>query len=210
MTGSSTSDDHDLWQRVRLGDREAFDVLFTRHQAAVFGYAFRLTGDGYQAEDVVSQAFLDTWRRRASVAVEPGESLLPWLIGVAHRAAANARRSRRRWLRLQGRAPREPDAADHADAVAQRVDDESTMRWVLALLHRLPDHERQAFVLCAWGELTYIQAAEVLDIPVGTVRSRLSRARARLREILNERRVDADTAMVTSSAPPRPGPLGER
>ena len=195
MTGSATNDDHDLWRQVQLDDRDAFDVLFTRHQAGVFGYAFRLTGDGHQAEDVVSQTFLDTWRRRASIAVDPGESLLPWLIGVAHRCAANARRSRRRWLRLQGRAPREPDAADHADAVAQRVDDESTMRRILALLDRLPDHERQAFVLCAWGELTYVQAAEVLDIPVGTVRSRLSRARARLREILSERSVDADTEM---------------
>jgi RNA polymerase sigma factor (sigma-70 family) len=210
MTDSGTSDDCDLWRQVQLDDRDAFDVLFTRHQALVFGYAFRLTGDGHQAEDVVSQTFLDTWRRRASVAIEPGESLLPWLIGVTHRAASNARRSRRRWLRLQSRAPREPDAADHADAVAQRVDDESTMRWVLALLDRLPDHERQAFVLCAWGELTYVQAAEVLNIPVGTVRSRLSRARSRLRDILGGRSGDADTEVVSGSEPARPGRLRDQ
>lgn len=209
MTDSGTHDDHDLWRRVRLDDRHAFDLLFTRHYAAVFGYAFRLTGDRHQAEDVTSQTFLDTWRRRGSVAVEPGESLLPWLIGVAHRAAGNARRSRRRWLRLQAHAPRESDAGDHADAVAQRVDEESTMRWILALLDLLPDHERQAFVLCAWGELTYLQAAELLEIPVGTVRSRLSRARARLRKILRERGVDAGTEMVSSPEQFRPGDLGD-
>lgn len=78
-------------------------------------------------------------------------------------------------------APRaDPSFAELADA---HLDDERQMQHVLALVRRLPKQEQDVFALCGWSELSYEEAAVALDVPVGTVRSRLSRARARLREL---------------------------
>lgn len=193
MSEDRPGDDHELWQRVREDDRDAFDTLFLRHHAAVFSYAFRLLADRHHAEDAVAQAFLDTWRRRDHVNVDPKAQLLPWLIAVTHRTASNTRRSQTRWLRLQAHTPAELPLPDHADHVADRVDDEHLMQAALAMVNRLKDSERDVFLLCVWGERTYAEAAAALAVPVGTVRSRLSRAKSHLRDMA------ATNAQVTRS-----------
>jgi RNA polymerase sigma factor (sigma-70 family) len=70
-----------------------------------------------------------------------------------------------------------------AEVVTEQLDEERQMRRVLELVARLPRREQEVFALCAWSDLSYENAAVALDLPVGTVRSRLSRARARLREL---------------------------
>ncbi len=170
--------------RVRRGERAAFGELYELYATAVYNHALRLTGDWSAAEEVMSETFLAAWRGREDVAVEGG-SLRPWLFGIATNKARNADRSlRRRLAFLARRAPGAQEVDDFAEDVAGRVDDARRLADVQRVLGRLRRHEREVIALCVWGGLDYAQAAEALGVPVGTVRSRLSRARARLREFV--------------------------
>ena len=112
------------------------------------------------------------------------QSLRPWLLAVATNAVRSDRRSLGRRLRLVARAPAELPAADHADDVAGRVDDERRMAGVLAELRKLPRAEQEAVALCLWSGLSYAEAAAALGIAEVSVRSRVSRARTKLRAAL--------------------------
>jgi RNA polymerase sigma factor (sigma-70 family) len=174
-------DDSVLWSRARSGDSEAFGMLFERHARTIYNYCFRRVGSWAVAEDLVSIVFLEAWRRVDKQL--PSGKELPWLFGIATNVVRNRRRSERRYAAALSRVPRptaEPSFADDSD---ERVDDEELMARALVLLARLPRREQEVFALCAWSELSYEDAAVALRIPVGTVRSRLSRARARLREL---------------------------
>jgi RNA polymerase sigma-70 factor (ECF subfamily) len=106
---------------------------------------------------------------------------LPWLLVVATNAARTEWRSSRRWLAALRRLPPDREAgADPADEVAARLDDERRMRAVLALVRRLPRAEREAVALCLWSGVPYGEAATALGISETALRSRVSRARARL------------------------------
>ena len=99
---------------------------------------------------------------------------------MATNVCRNLNRRSRRHLRAVGRLPGPEAEPDHAPAVTERLDAEARMRRVLAAIEELPQHERDVLALVAWAGLTYEQAAAALAVPVGTVRSRLSRARKRL------------------------------
>jgi RNA polymerase sigma-70 factor (ECF subfamily) len=173
--------DAELWQRARDGEPDAFGVLFERHARTVYNYLFRRTADWALAEDLTSVVFLEAWRRREHVRLDGGLAL-PWLLGVATNVLRNRRRSQWRHRAALQRIPRErhEDFAEDADG---RLDDERRMRVVLRSLAELPRREQEVLALCGWAELSYEEAALALGIPVGTVRSRLSRARARMREL---------------------------
>jgi RNA polymerase sigma factor (sigma-70 family) len=174
-------EDSTLWSHARAGDADAFGLIFERHARTIYNYCFRRIGDWAAAEDLVSLVFLEAWRRR-DMRIPPGKEL-PWLLGIATNVVRNRRRSERRHAAALRRVPKpraEPEFASESD---ERIDDERLMRRTLELLARLPRRELDVFALCAWFELSYEDAALALDIPVGTVRSRLSRARARLREL---------------------------
>ena len=175
--------DEELWGQVRAGDGdvagEAFGQLFERHAQAVFAYCLRRTGAWAVAEDLMSVVFMETWRKRTSVTVDG--SLLPWLYGVALGVTRNHQRSRSRYKAALGKVPR-PDADDdHADDVARRVDAEIRTRAVIAELEKLPAQDREVLEMSAWSDLTQTQIAQVLGIPVGTVKSRLARAQRTVR-----------------------------
>ena len=173
--------DDELWKRCRGGDRDAFALLFERHAQLIYNYCFRRLGDWAAAEDMLTVVFLEVWRRRDRAL--PAGQVVAWLYGVATNVVRNQRRSERRFAAALSRLPREavePNLADRAD---ERLESELEMRAALDLLARLPKREQDVFALCAWMELSYEDAAAALGIPVGTVRSRLSRARARLREL---------------------------
>lgn len=174
-----------LVTRLRAGDPDAVAALFDRYADRVHQHCRRLVADRADAEDATAQTFLEVWRHRHRVREHEG-SALPWLYGVATNVCRNQARGRRRHLRAVGRLS--PDLAhpDHAEAVTDRVTGEQRARDVLDALARLPQRERDVVALVAWTGLTYEQAATALDVPVGTVRSRLSRARRRLATLAPE------------------------
>jgi RNA polymerase sigma-70 factor (ECF subfamily) len=170
--------------RVMETDREllrtpaGFGRLFERHGRAVYNFCFRRTADWSAAEDLTSVVFLEAWRKRKDVRLH-GESLLPWLYGVATNVLRGRSRSLRRYRAALERLPRSHEA-DFADDVADRLDDQRQMRDVLDAFQVLPKRDQDILALCVWSGLSYEEAAVALELPVGTVRSRLSRARRRL------------------------------
>jgi RNA polymerase sigma factor (sigma-70 family) len=166
---------------VRQGDADALAALFRRHANVIYNYCFRRLGDWGAAEDVVSIVFLEAWRRR-DADVRPGK-VLPWLYGIATNVVRNRRRSERRYAAALRRLPPDGPAPDPADDVVARADDERRMKRLLGRVSELPQGEQDVLALCVWSELSYEDAASALGLPIGTVRSRLSRARSRLREL---------------------------
>ncbi|MEU0134934.1 RNA polymerase sigma factor [Streptomyces sp. NPDC006296] len=171
--------------RVRAGDREAFAQLYDDCSHAVYNYALRLTGDWSAAEEIMSETFLTAWHTRARIEARDG-SLLPWLLGIATHKADNARRRVRRWRVFQARQPPPRVQEDFAQSTVDRIEDARRLEAVRRALGRLRRQEREVLVLCVWSGLDYRQAAEALGVPVGTVRSRLSRARGRLARLTEE------------------------
>lgn len=173
--------DSELWTRVAEHDGRAFGQLFDRHARAVYNYCFRRTADWSVAEDLTSVVFLETWRRRRDVRPY-GDSLLPWLLGVANNAIRNSERSRRRYRRLLNKLPRAEVQAPEDPEIERRLDDARLMRQTLGHLRDLRPEEQDVLSLCDWSGLSMAEAGTALGLPEGTVKSRLARARAHLRE----------------------------
>jgi RNA polymerase sigma factor (sigma-70 family) len=174
-------EDSILWARSRAGDADAFTALFRRHGKAIYNYCFRKIGDWAAAEDALSLVFLEAWRRCDKEL--PPDKVLPWLYGIATNVLRNRQRSERRFRAALARVPVPLPQDDFSEEADERLDDERRMKRGLVALSRLPRREQDVFVLCAWLQLSYEDTAIALDLPVGTVRSRLSRARRRLREL---------------------------
>ncbi|GAA3685932.1 sigma-70 family RNA polymerase sigma factor [Nonomuraea antimicrobica] len=177
------STDFELWSCAAEGDSAAFGTLFDKYAPNVYNHCFRRTADWSAAEDLTSVVFLEAWRRRGEVRIRH-ESALPWLLGVANNVLRNRQRSLRRHRTALDQLPSQAYEPDPAEDIAGRIDDEHRMREILAMVNRLPAADREVLALCVWSELTYEEAAVALGIPVGTVRSRLSRARSRLKDLL--------------------------
>jgi RNA polymerase sigma-70 factor, ECF subfamily len=173
--------DADLWARSRAGDGDAFGLLFDRHARLIYNYCFRRIGNREAAQDMLSMTFLEAWRRREKEL--PADKVLPWLYGIATNVVRHRHRSERRFAAVLARVPTPEGEPDFAGVVAERLDYEQQAQEALIRLRMLPKREQDVFVLCAGMELSYEDAASALGLPVGTVRSRLSRARARLREL---------------------------
>jgi RNA polymerase sigma factor (sigma-70 family) len=183
LGGGVETGDRALWQRSAAGDPDAFGQLFDLHAAAVYNHIFRRTADWSEAEDLTSAVFLQAWRRRREVAFDR-DSALPWLLGVANHVLRNARRAQRRYHAALGRIASDAQAragyTDPADDVAARVDAERMMAGVRRAVGQLPRHEREVVEMCIWSGLDQQAAALALGVAVGTVKSRLHRARRRL------------------------------
>src|SRR5450755_201226 len=177
--------EHSLRARVRAGEPDAFGLLFDEHARAVYNLAFRLTGNWSAAEEAVSLTFLEAWRLRGRV--EPaGGPLRPWLLGIPVNVTRNLSRAGRRHQAALSRLPPAAPVPDFADELASQIDDAAQLRRILAVLDTLRPGERDVLALCVWSELGYAAAAVALGVPVGTVRSRLSRARRKLRRLAAE------------------------
>jgi RNA polymerase sigma factor (sigma-70 family) len=172
-----------LRARIRAGDPDAFGLLFDTCAGAVYKLGFRLTANWSAAEDVVSLTFLEAWRLRATI--DPvGESLQPWLLGIAVNVCRNLARASRRHQAAVSRIPPPPAVPDFAEELAGRLDDAAQLHQIAEALSALRRGEREVIALCVWSGLDYTTAAGALGVPVGTVRSRLSRARRRLRKLV--------------------------
>ena len=163
---------------LSLDERErAFRDLYAAHFDAILGFALRRVDRPEDAGDVTADTFLVAWRRLAHA--PQGPDLRPWLYGVARRVLANHRRGERRRSALGDRLRRELSAhvPDTSDDVVQRAD-------VTAAMGRLSARDQEVLELHLWEGLEPREIAEVLGLTTVVVRPRLSRARARLRDLL--------------------------
>jgi RNA polymerase sigma-70 factor (ECF subfamily) len=176
-------DDLRLLDRARRGDESAFAELFGRHRAAVFRYALHMCGRA-AAEDVVQEVFLAFLRQLARYDADRG-TLQAYLLGIARRQALRSLTGRRaeRWPGpIDGSDTLVDTSADPTPAVDPFLasSERETVQRVRAAIAALPAVYREAVVLCELNDLDYQTAAAVMGCPVGTVRSRLHRARAML------------------------------
>lgn len=162
--------DFELLERARQGDTAAFHELVDRHATGLYRLACALTGDRAEAEDVMQETFLGAFQGMRGF--RGRSSVKTWLIGILNRRAARHHRRRMRHpaLPLEG-ADRQP-AARHAPEA--RID-------VNEALGRLSPEHRQVLVLREVEGMTYAEMAQVLGVPLGTVESRLFRARQELK-----------------------------
>lgn len=167
----------------------SFEGLYAEHGRAVLGYALRRTSDAQDAADVVAEVFLVAWRRLDDVPSGEGGRL--WLYGVARHALANQQRSERRRERLAERLRRELPAA--LQSMPPPAPETGAIR---AALGRLGSEDQEILRLAAWEELTPGEIATVLEISQVAARSRLHRARRRLRAALQRAPVQEETSPV--------------
>ncbi|MEV6714512.1 sigma-70 family RNA polymerase sigma factor [Lentzea sp. NPDC051208] len=173
-----------LWEQIAKGDHAAFTELFERHAEAVWNYAYRLTASWSQAEDLLSATFLTAWRKRGDAQLVR-DSALPWLYTVTANRARTEWRASRRALRLVTKLTPQ-DERDHADEVAARTDAQRRLVEVVAAIAKLPASEREIAQLCLLGDVSTADAAALLGIAESSVRARVSRTRARLRDLTPE------------------------
>ncbi|WP_392508566.1 RNA polymerase sigma factor [Naumannella halotolerans] len=179
----STTDDLDdahLWARLQARDEYAFRVLFTRHNKVVYNFAFRHCASWSMAEDVTQSTFASLWRRARTDSVDDlrGDSARPVLLATARNEASNAMRASKRHLRVVDKVER--TACPESDNVADWVADESAMRQINEILQRVPDNQQVVIEMVAWAGLEMTEVATALGVLVGTVKSRLNRARRKL------------------------------
>jgi RNA polymerase sigma-70 factor (ECF subfamily) len=164
-----------------LSEAAAFGRLFARHAQAVYAFCARRTADLNLAEDLTSITFLEAWRHRERVPSAHDDSALPWLLGVANNVVRNARRGQRRYRTFLERVPAAPAARSAEEQVVARSVTEAGLREARDAIAALSDGEQEVVMLVLWSGLSYQEAAAALAIPVGTVQSRLSRARSKLK-----------------------------
>jgi len=171
--------DEELLVRVGDGDRDAFELLYRRYARPVLGLALRRLGDRGRAEDAVQETFTSIWRSARSYDRERGRGA-PWLYAVARNAIAD-----------RGRARSEPAAEVPEEPSGEPgPPDQAEQNWVSWRVHRalesLGEHERSLIELAYWGGLSQSEIANMLGIPLGTVKTRTRAALARLADALEE------------------------
>jgi RNA polymerase sigma factor (sigma-70 family) len=163
---------------------ERFTEVFDRHYAEIHGYVARRLGPSL-AEDVASETFVIAFdrRRRYDVAYP---SARPWLYGIASNLVARHRRAEVRRYRALARTDATDAVDSHAERVAGRLDARALRGRLAAALVEVADRDREVLLLVAWAQLGLEEAARALGIPAGTARSRLHRARRRMRTALED------------------------
>jgi len=174
-----TEDENALIEQAQHGDRNAFGELVTRYYPGVVRVVYRLCGDTGLAEDMAQEAFLRGWINLTSF--HPQSSLRNWLYRIAGNATLDV-------LRRKTEEPLEEEAAqmypDPAAGPESALIEKERVALLQHAMHSLPDAARSVLILREYGGLSYQEIASVLDVPVGTVMSRLNYARNRLRELL--------------------------
>lgn len=169
--------DAEIFQRS-IRDPDAFREIFERHASAVHAYARKRIGMT-AGEEILSQTFLTAFEKRTRFDTSY-ESARPWLLGIATNIIRHHLREEREHLSALGKMFRE-QPEEPVDDVA-RLDAQRMKPRLIAALLALSDDDRETFLLLALGQLTYEEVASALRIPIGTVRSRIHRARMHLRE----------------------------
>jgi RNA polymerase sigma-70 factor, ECF subfamily len=176
--------DEELMQLVRQGDPRAFETVYDRHGGAAFSLAYRMVGNRVVAEDVVQEAFLSIWRSKVRYEREKG-SVRTWVLGIVHHRTIDA--LRRNLVHERRRASAEgieewQEARERTDVEVARREEARTVR---AAIDELPDQQGQVIDLAYFGGFTHTQIAEMLDMPIGTVKGRMRLGLDKLRRALS-------------------------
>lgn len=175
------ADELSLIDRAVAGDERAFAELVTRYQAAVYNLAYRMLGDAGEAEDAAQEVFLRIYRRLATY--DQDHRFSTWVLSIASHYCIDLLRRKRPWLvplenisnwmRARTRGP---------EASALAMEQQDTVRNLLA---KLPEHYRLVLLLRYWHDLGYEEIAQVVGLPVSTIKARLHRARNALAALVN-------------------------
>lgn len=191
---SESDSDLALIHAAFRGDDAAFVELYRRREPDVFRFAYAMSQSQALAQDVTQDVFLDLLQHPGGFDAAKG-SVRAWLLGCARHAVIDRLRSERRWV---GEAPDEPSAPCCGE---QTVLETQQSAWLQAAIRTLPAEYREALVLCELEELSYAESAAIIGCPIGTVRSRLYRARALLAAQLAQTEPDeAGRLLKTSEA----------
>jgi RNA polymerase sigma factor (sigma-70 family) len=181
VPASQTTTDAELIARSRQ-HAEAFAEVYDRHAPQIYRFVARRLGD-QAADDIVAETFLAAFRRRERYDLKHVDAR-PWLYGIAVNLIGKHRRSEVRMWRALARGGVDPIADGDTDEADDRLTASQSRPELAAAIAELNSADRHVLLLFAWAELSYEQVAVALQIPVGTVRSRLSRARRKVRESL--------------------------
>lgn len=179
MNELSSGSDDELLRRMAGGCEASFVALYRRNSPRVYRFVLRMCGSAETADEVTQEVFLFFLRNLSSFDPRKGQ-LAAWLLGVARNCALRAIERDRRYIAVEDEQLEMASNGNALDDLSLNESVESLRAAVLAL----PPHYREALVLCDLEELSYEQAATVLKCAVGTIRSRLHRARAILHEKL--------------------------
>ncbi len=180
--------DEDVMQYVRKGDPRAFEVLYERHSGVAFSLAYRMVGKRAQAEDVVQEAFLSIWRSGARYERTRG-SVRTWVLGIVHNRAIDS--LRRATVHDKRRASDEGiaerlESGDRTDVEAARREEAGTVR---TAMETLPVEQSQVIELAYFGGFSHSEIAEMLEMPIGTVKGRMRLGLEKMRGALVAREV---------------------
>lgn len=175
------STDSDIIARSII-DPNAFGELYLRHASVVHRYSWRRAGESV-AEDVTADTFLAAFQSRHRFDLDIQDAK-PWLLGIATRLLHNHRRSEVRRFRTLAKAAESEVVDDPTTRSAERIDAVATANSAVRALRMMPAIDRDCLLLHVQGELTYDDISIAMGIPIGTVRSRLNRARGKLRRAI--------------------------
>jgi RNA polymerase sigma-70 factor, ECF subfamily len=175
--------DEDLMQLVQRAEAAAFEVVYDRHAGSAFSLAYRMCGARQLAEEVVQEAFLSIWRSGARYDRRRG-SVRTWVLGITHHRAIDA--LRRGVVQDRHRASDEGieerfESGERTDVEVARREEALEIRGALDVL---PDEQRRAIELAYYGGFTQSEIAEMLDVPIGTVKGRMRLGMDKLRDRL--------------------------
>ncbi len=177
MNDPLTTPDLTLIERAKYGDRQAFGLLVTRYQDRVLGVVYRMCGDLQLAEDATQEAFIRAWEQLPCY--EPRAPFQSWLYRIAINRALDMLRRERGSVDIET-----VSLPENSTGPEQHAENIALAEQVRQAVLRLPEASRAVIILREYEGLTYQEISAALDIPVGTVMSRLNYARTKLREIL--------------------------
>lgn len=180
MVDTTHLSDEALVGLVARGDEQALATLYDRHGRLAYGVARRLLRDAQLAEDAVQEGFVNVWRQAGSFRPDRSRAA-SWIVMLVHRRAVDLirREERRRTDQLDESAVSDAATDDAALTGLER-------EWARKTLAQLPDQQREALELAFWGGYTQSELAELLGVPLGTVKSRMFNGMARLRELMED------------------------